>query len=96
MTAYVNLEPCNHRKNRRTAPCAPALAEAGIARLVIGMGDPIRSHAGGARWLARRGVEVVRNVLRAECLELNRAFVTWAGAVGRGSRSRPGSRSMAR
>lgn len=77
-TAYVNLEPCNHRRNRRTSPCAPALAEAGISRLVIGMGDPIRSHAGGARWLAKRGVEVVRDVLRAECAELNRAFVTWA------------------
>ncbi|MCG8421578.1 MAG: bifunctional diaminohydroxyphosphoribosylaminopyrimidine deaminase/5-amino-6-(5-phosphoribosylamino)uracil reductase RibD [Proteobacteria bacterium] len=77
-TAYVNLEPCNHRKNRRTSPCAPALAEAGIARLVIGMGDPIRSHAGGARWLARHGVEVSRNVLRDQCADLNRAFVTWA------------------
>lgn len=77
-TAYVNLEPCNHRKNRRTGPCAPLLAEAGIARLVIGMSDPIRSHAGGAAWLARRGVEVTRGVLRDQCAELNRAFVTWA------------------
>ena len=77
-TMYVNLEPCNHRINRRTVPCAPAVAEAGIARLVMGMGDPIRSHAGGAAWLARQGVDVTRGVLRAASLELNRAFVTRA------------------
>ena len=77
-TVYSNLEPCNHRRNRRTAPCAPALDRAGISRLVIGMGDPIRSHAGGARWLAKRGVAVTRDVLREQCAELNRAFVTWA------------------
>jgi diaminohydroxyphosphoribosylaminopyrimidine deaminase/5-amino-6-(5-phosphoribosylamino)uracil reductase len=75
---YVNLEPCNHRSNRRTVPCAPAVARAGIARLVMGIGDPIRSHAGGAAWLARQGVDVTRGVLRAACLDLNRAFVTRA------------------
>ncbi len=79
-TMYVNLEPCKHRKNRRTTPCAPKVLEAGIARLVVGMNDPIRSHGGGAAWLARRGIEVTRNVLRAECVELNRGFVTWARA----------------
>ena len=77
-TLYCNLEPCNHRNKRRTVPCAPAVAQAGIARLVIGMGDPIRSHAGGAAWLARQGVRVTRGVLRAECAELNRAFITRA------------------
>jgi diaminohydroxyphosphoribosylaminopyrimidine deaminase/5-amino-6-(5-phosphoribosylamino)uracil reductase len=77
-TMYVNLEPCNHRQKRRTVPCAPAVAASGIARLVIGMGDPIRSHAGGAAWLARQGVAVTRGVLQDDCLELNRAFVTRA------------------
>jgi diaminohydroxyphosphoribosylaminopyrimidine deaminase / 5-amino-6-(5-phosphoribosylamino)uracil reductase len=77
-TLYCNLEPCNHRRNRRTSPCAPTLAQAGIARLVMGMGDPIRSHAGGAAWLQKQGVKVVPNVLRARCADLNRAFVTWA------------------
>jgi diaminohydroxyphosphoribosylaminopyrimidine deaminase/5-amino-6-(5-phosphoribosylamino)uracil reductase len=81
-TMYVNLEPCNHRNNRRTVPCAPAVAASGIARLVVGMGDPIRSHAGGAAWLARQGVAVTRGVLREACLELNRAFVT-AARLGR-------------
>lgn len=77
-TMYVNLEPCNHRGKRRTVPCAPAVAEAGITRLVVGMGDPIRSHAGGAAWLARQGVSVTRGVLRDACVELNRAFITRA------------------
>lgn len=77
-TLYCNLEPCNHRAKRRTVPCAPAVADAGIARLVIGMGDPIRSHAGGAAWLARQGVEVTRGVLRDQCAALNRAFITRA------------------
>jgi len=77
-TLYVNLEPCNHTRNRRTTPCAPKLLDAGIARLVVGMGDPIRSHAGGTAWLARQGVEVTRGVLARECADLNRGFVTWA------------------
>ncbi len=77
-TLYVNLEPCKHTRNRRTSPCAPKVLEAGIARLVLGVGDPIRSHAGGAAWLAARGVSVTRGVLRRECADLNRGFFTWA------------------
>ncbi len=77
-TLYTNLEPCKHVKNRRTSPCAPAVLEAGIARLVVGQADPIRAHGGGASWLASRGVSVTRGVLEAECKEANRAFMMWA------------------
>jgi len=77
-TLYVNLEPCRHRRNRRTAPCAPAVLASGVRRVVIGALDPIRSHGGGARELARAGVEVVTGVLRAECEEANAPFFTWA------------------
>lgn len=77
-TLYVNLEPCKHVKNRRTAPCAPVVLDAGIARLVVGQGDPIPAHGGGCAWLKKRGVEIVRGVLEAECREANRAFMTWA------------------
>ncbi len=77
-TLYTNLEPCNHLSNRRTSPCTPLLLDAGIQRLVVGQADPIRAHAGGAAWLAKRGVEVTRRVLEKSCKELNRAFNTWA------------------
>lgn len=75
-TLYVNLEPCRHQG--RTPPCAPLVAASGVARVVVGMLDPIRGHGGGAGWLARRGIAVERGVLADDCRELNRAFVTWA------------------
>ena len=55
-TAYVTLEPCNH--TGRTGPCAVALAEAGIARVVYAVGDPNPTASGGAEYLRGRGVDV--------------------------------------
>ena len=55
-TAYVTLEPCAHVG--RTGPCALALAEAGIARVVIGVRDPNPVAAGGSEVLRERGVRV--------------------------------------
>src|SRR5699024_4478785 len=37
-TAIVTLEPCNHV--RRTGPCALALIEAGVSRVVYALNDP--------------------------------------------------------
>src|SRR5262245_14810348 len=37
-TLYTNLEPCSHQG--RTPPCAKALIEAGVARVVTAMQDP--------------------------------------------------------
>ena len=54
-TAFVTLEPCAHRG--RTPPCAQALLEAGIRRVVFGAADPGPGR-GGARWLEERGVVV--------------------------------------
>ena len=73
-TLYVNLEPCNH--HGRTGPCAQAIIDAGIKRVVIGMKDPNPLVNGkGIDALRRHGVEVVTSVLERQCRQLNEAFV---------------------
>ncbi len=56
-TAYVTLEPCSHQG--ATPPCADALIEAGIARVVTGQLDPHPEHGGGLERLRAAGVDVV-------------------------------------
>lgn len=55
-TAVVTLEPCNH--TGRTGPCALALLEAGIARVVYAFADPGDAEGGGAEFLRSHGVPV--------------------------------------
>jgi diaminohydroxyphosphoribosylaminopyrimidine deaminase/5-amino-6-(5-phosphoribosylamino)uracil reductase len=55
-TAYVTLEPCNHEG--KTPPCARALIEAGVTRVVYGAADPGERSGGGAETLRAAGVEV--------------------------------------
>ena len=75
-TLYVNLEPCAH--HGRTPPCAPVVAAAKVARVVIGALDPVPGHGGGARLLRRAGVVVTTGVLADEVRQHNRGFFTWA------------------
>ncbi len=56
-TMYVSLEPCAHQG--RQPPCAEAILEAGIARVVIASEDPSEKAAGrGPGILRDGGVEV--------------------------------------
>ncbi len=72
-TAYVTLEPCAH--HGQTPPCANALADAGIARLVAAVSDPDpRVSGAGFAHLQQHGVGVTRGVLEDEAAQLNAGF----------------------
>ncbi|AYN36865.1 MULTISPECIES: bifunctional diaminohydroxyphosphoribosylaminopyrimidine deaminase/5-amino-6-(5-phosphoribosylamino)uracil reductase RibD [Streptomyces] len=73
-TALVTLEPCNH--TGRTGPCARALLDAGVARVVYAVADPTPGASGGARRLREAGVEVAEGLLADEAAETNAAWLT--------------------
>jgi diaminohydroxyphosphoribosylaminopyrimidine deaminase/5-amino-6-(5-phosphoribosylamino)uracil reductase len=75
-TAYVNLEPCSHYG--RTPPCADALIDARIGRVVYAIDDPNPQVAGkGAAKLRAAGVKVESGLMAAEAEALNAGFLTW-------------------
>jgi diaminohydroxyphosphoribosylaminopyrimidine deaminase/5-amino-6-(5-phosphoribosylamino)uracil reductase len=73
-TAYVTLEPCSH--HGRTPPCADALVNAGVARVVAAMQDPNPDVAGrGLLRLMNAGIAVQSGVLEGEARALNKGFL---------------------
>jgi len=73
-TLYVNLEPCNH--HGRMPPCAPAVAAAGVSRVVGAIADPDERVSGsGFDLLRQRGVQVDVGVLEDEAGWLNAPFL---------------------
>jgi diaminohydroxyphosphoribosylaminopyrimidine deaminase / 5-amino-6-(5-phosphoribosylamino)uracil reductase len=94
-TAVVTLEPCNH--TGRTGPCARALVDAGVTRVVFAQPDTTPVAAGGAETLRLAGVEVEGCVMAEQASAVNRAwtfahqhrrpFVTWKLATTLDGRS---------
>lgn len=78
-TCYVSLEPCNH--TGYTPPCAQALLDAGIARVVLSSRDPNPVARGGVETLREGGVQVCTGLLAQESWALNRE---WSKAVSTG------------
>ena len=71
---YVNLEPCCHMG--RTGPCAPALADAGVRRVVIAMEDPNPKVSGnGIKALKEAGIDVTVGPRANAARELNEGFM---------------------
>jgi diaminohydroxyphosphoribosylaminopyrimidine deaminase / 5-amino-6-(5-phosphoribosylamino)uracil reductase len=74
-TAYVTLEPCAHRGE--TPPCAGALIDAGIARVVIGVRDPDpRVDGGGISMLKAAGIEVAEDICADAAADAAIGFLT--------------------
>lgn len=72
-TIYVTLEPCSHFG--RTPPCADALIEAGVKRVVIATLDPNPKVAGrGRQKLLDAGIEVETGIMEKQALQINEAF----------------------
>ncbi|WP_369788855.1 bifunctional diaminohydroxyphosphoribosylaminopyrimidine deaminase/5-amino-6-(5-phosphoribosylamino)uracil reductase RibD [Rouxiella sp. WC2420] len=73
-TAYVTLEPCSH--HGRTPPCADALLNAGIIRVVAAMQDPNPEVAGrGLYRLRQAGVEVSNGLMLSQAEAVNLGFL---------------------
>ena len=76
-TLYVTLEPCTHVGS--TPPCTQAVADAGVAKVVVGTRDPSAAAGGGLEQLREVGIEadVADGELAFEARRQIEAWLTW-------------------
>jgi len=76
-TLYVTLEPCAHVGS--TPPCAQAVIDAGVAKVVVGTRDPSLDAAGGLERLRDGGVEteLADGEVGFQARQKNEAWLTW-------------------
>jgi diaminohydroxyphosphoribosylaminopyrimidine deaminase/5-amino-6-(5-phosphoribosylamino)uracil reductase len=73
-TVYVTLEPCSH--HGRTPPCADALIEAGVKRVVVAMEDPNPEVSGqGLQRLRDAGIDVVLSEHHQQAEKMNPGYL---------------------
>lgn len=74
-TAYVTLEPCSHQG--KTPPCAKALIEAGVVKVIAAMVDPNPQVSGrGLKLLEEAGIATASGLMEAQAIALNPGFIT--------------------
>jgi diaminohydroxyphosphoribosylaminopyrimidine deaminase/5-amino-6-(5-phosphoribosylamino)uracil reductase len=78
-TMYVTLEPCSH--HGKTPPCADAVIEAGVKKVVAAMGDPAEHVSGqGFDKLRAAGIEVEVGLCQRQAELLNPGFIKLANS----------------
>jgi diaminohydroxyphosphoribosylaminopyrimidine deaminase/5-amino-6-(5-phosphoribosylamino)uracil reductase len=72
-TMFVTLEPCCH--HGKTPPCTDAIIAAGIAKVVVALGDPFADvNGGGLAKLAEAGIEVRSGLMENEAQKINAPY----------------------
>ena len=75
-TIYVTLEPCCH--HGKTPPCVDKIITSGMKKVVIGIKDPNPLVCGkGIEKLKENGIEVISGVLKKECVEHHKRFLSF-------------------
>ncbi len=75
-TIYVTLEPCCH--HGKTPPCVDKIIAFGMKKVVIGIKDPNPLVCGkGIEKLKENGIEVISGVLKKECVEHHKRFLSF-------------------